>query len=195
MHPEVIISTSSDWVGGGGNSLKAIELVTRAREEKVCITVADVLRHPQLGDMSRLLRDKADMDLTNIKPFSLLSIDASLARKHAAEACNIDEMCIEDIFPCTPMQIAMVAQMMYMTERKLLLHANIDPTRLMKAWKMVSKHISALRTRIVHLPASRAESYRGPRAGTRGRGKACEDRCGNVSRTAIESSEDFQTLS
>ncbi|GIZ47022.1 hypothetical protein CKM354_001012300 [Cercospora kikuchii] len=163
--PESSITKSSDWLASGGNSLKAIQLAAKARRQKLPITAVDVIRHPTLRDMARLLCEKQPQtkiestpaDTAVVKPYSLLSIDAAVARSHAARSCSVTEGEIEDIYPCTPMQRAMMSQTLqrsgdYVAQWKMVLPKHVEPSRFAKAWTMVSRHMPALRTSVVDIP-------------------------------------------
>ncbi|PPJ52020.1 hypothetical protein CBER1_10384 [Cercospora berteroae] len=160
--PESSITKSSDWVASGGNSLKAIQLAVKARRQKLPITAVDVIRHPTLRDMAQLLcgrqpQTKIESTTTEIavvEPYSLLSIDTAAARSHAAKSCGIAEGDIEDIYPCTPMQTAMMSQTLQrpgdcVAQWNMVLPKHVEPSRFAKAWTMVCRHLPILRTSIV----------------------------------------------
>ncbi|CAK1366633.1 unnamed protein product [Cercospora beticola] len=163
--PESSITKSSDWVASGGNSLKAIQLAAKARRQKLPITAIDVIRHPTLHGMAQLLsgrqpRTKLKSEPAGtavVRPYSLLSTDTAVARFHAARSCGIAGGDIEDVYPCTPMQVAMMSQTLqrpgdYVAHWNMVLPDHVEPSRFAKAWTTVCRHIPILRTSIVDIP-------------------------------------------
>ncbi|KAI1455492.1 nonribosomal peptide synthase [Annulohypoxylon moriforme] len=153
-----IIGVTDSFLRIGGDSIKAMRLVAAAREEGLSLTVADILRRPQLGDLANAasnipLTEASDQ---TIEPFSLLEIEEAEARKSAASICDIGPSQIEDAFPCTPMQEGLLALTArrpsdYVVRIALELRLGVDVCRFRSAWEEVVSMSPILRTRIVDL--------------------------------------------
>lgn len=156
--PVESISESSYWLGCGGNSLKAMKLVAAARQAGLSLSVADVFKFPRLVDMAARLEQKGvPPDMEVVAPFSLLSIPADLARKHAASTCNVQESQVEDVFPATPLQQGLLALTLrrpgdYVAQLRLELRPEVDIDHFKRAWEATVANTPILRTRLVELP-------------------------------------------
>jgi hypothetical protein len=93
-------------------------------------------------------------DLAAIPPFSLLdgTCDISVVCQAASEQCSIAEHCIQDIYPCSPMQEGLLALSMkdpgaYILQFVYHMPESVDLDKLNAAWETVAKRIQVLRTR------------------------------------------------
>ncbi|KAI0173154.1 peptide synthetase [Hypoxylon sp. FL1284] len=145
---DVEIGAHDNFFNLGGDSLRAMKLVAQARAHDVSLTVADIFANPVLSDMALIARPGASDINVNIPPFSLLgdvwSEDA--ARQDCATLCDLDPSKIEDIYPCTPLQEAYVAQ------RVVELADDTAARGLATAFEIASQGCAVLRTRIVQVP-------------------------------------------
>ncbi|KAL4797198.1 hypothetical protein BDV19DRAFT_387377 [Aspergillus venezuelensis] len=114
IDPEVI-SAEDSFLRIGGDSLGAMRLVSALRIRGFAITFADVFQKPKLSALARLVdSEQASQEPTDssLKPFSL--IEGNLARseaiEQAAHLCSLEPNAIEDIFPCTPLQVGLLAE-------------------------------------------------------------------------------------
>ncbi|KAF5854725.1 hypothetical protein ETB97_000316, partial [Aspergillus alliaceus] len=112
---------------------------------------------PRLCDMARVTILEGHGEQV-ILPFSLLkpSISAKTARMQAAHQCGTSENCIEDIFPCTPLQEGLLAMTVkrpgdYVSRNVLELEEGINIGQFRKAWEKVIWMTPILRTRIFDL--------------------------------------------
>ena len=144
----------------GGDSVTATELVAVAKERRIAISVEDVFQAPTLQGMAAKasLLD-AGQDLITM-PFGLVqehcSNDAAFSelRSKIAKRCSVGIEQIEDIYPCSPLQEAMMevsqgGRDCYMTQLVYGLDDKFDLERLTWSWKELSKSTPVLRTRIV----------------------------------------------
>lgn len=160
--PMNTISARENFFRAGGDSVLSIKLIADARAEGIAMTVADVFRMPLLEDMALTMVDlskvKAQMASTDtdVEPFWLIKdrISPDTAVKEAAQDCNTTPEIIEDIYPCTPIQEALMAVSSHQPEAYtydviLRLPGSMDLGQFKFSWeKLVSAH-AIFRTRIV----------------------------------------------
>ncbi|KAL6712839.1 hypothetical protein ACLMJK_009551 [Lecanora helva] len=149
----------------GGDSVGAIRVVAAARERsRLRVTVADILRHPQLSDLAQFL-DHQDADASHVDadeaddpPFSMWKVaqgaDVKTQLDRVAAECDIDADQIDDIYPCTPLQEGLIAitsrqPTAYVYRRVFSLDNTIDTDRFKAAWQTMADSAPILRTRIL----------------------------------------------
>ena len=142
-----------------GNSIEAMRFVGLAREQGIVLTVAQVFENPILADMATVIQTTTDARDGQVEPFTLLdkSVGVQLARRQVASQCGVGEDCIEDIFPCTPLQEGLLSLTTkrdgdYTGLNILELRPSVDIGRFRAAWERTVAKIPILRTRIVDLP-------------------------------------------
>ncbi|PLB48311.1 acetyl-CoA synthetase-like protein [Aspergillus steynii IBT 23096] len=140
----------------GGDSIAAMRLVGVLRESGFTITVGELFGHPCLADLALMVRQETSRSFSvPIAPFSLLDPDTCMdVINAAARECRVDSNDIEDIYPCTPMQEALLAltikqQEAYMLNMTFDLPKQIDLDQLQSAWQAVFTANPILRTRIL----------------------------------------------
>ncbi|OAA40718.1 AMP-dependent synthetase/ligase [Cordyceps fumosorosea ARSEF 2679] len=153
------VCKASNFFGLGGDSLRAMKLVAAAREEGLALTVADIFGSPTLSLMASKTTDMSSKTLADIKPFSLLpeSWGEETARKEVALLCGIEPGLVEDIYPCTPLQEALMAlsskvKEAYVAQRVVVLKDDETALKLIAAFDAASQGSPILRTRIVQVP-------------------------------------------
>ncbi|CAO2650499.1 Nn.00g017910.m01.CDS01 [Neocucurbitaria sp. VM-36] len=150
-----LIGRSSSFLFLGGDSLAAMRLVAGLRGQGFSITVPEVLEAPRLADMAMKLEDQGQQKssaFTSVAPFALLSPEVDMAS--LARACDIDPDDIEDAYPCSPMQEAMLARTAreaddYVSRYLIRLPDDVETKRLREAWDYVTRTTPILHTRIV----------------------------------------------
>lgn len=151
----IVVSRQSNFFHLGGDSLRAMRLIAAAREEGLAVTVADVFTYPTLSAMAEKTSKLADTVQEEIPPFSLLEDwDAEEARQQAASLCGIDVESVEDVYPCTPLQEALMAlsakvKEAYVAQRVVELDSLATAEKLVAAFGVAQKDCPILRTRIV----------------------------------------------
>ncbi|KAK5076780.1 hypothetical protein LTS08_005951 [Lithohypha guttulata] len=154
------VSPEDNFFALGGDSLKAMRLVALAREQRLSLTMATIFAHPTL----EALADNASIvQLTQeveISPFSMLQSaqDINHIVQTVAEICKINVNAVEDIYPCTPLQEALMALSAkvpeaYTAQRTVTIQNKAEADRFSRAFDVVTKQCPILRTRIVHLPS------------------------------------------
>ncbi|GAO14909.1 uncharacterized protein UV8b_05077 [Ustilaginoidea virens] len=158
---EATLFRHTNFFGVGGDSLRAMRLVAVLREAfGISITVADIFMNPTLANMASKSRRICSTSASNsIPPFSLLEKDwaETNARIETASLCSIEPDTVEDVYPCTPLQEALMAlsakvKEAYVAQRVVELADVESAHRLMTAFDMAQKGCPILRTRIVQVP-------------------------------------------
>ena len=159
LGPETRIYKQSSFFNLGGDSLRAMKLVAAAREEGLILTVADVFTSPTLSEMAEKAKTGSAAAQENIPPFALLEKDWSSeqACKDVAELCDISPDAVEDIYPCTPLQEALMAlsskvKEAYVAQRVVELDSKATGENLINAFDVAQRDCTILRTRIVQVP-------------------------------------------
>ncbi|KAK5988675.1 Nonribosomal peptide synthase 1 [Cladobotryum mycophilum] len=149
----------SNFFGLGGDSLRAMRLVAASREEGVALTVADIFMNPTLESMATKATPLTETSQEDILPFSLLEKDWDVesACRETADLCEVKVEDIEDIYPCTPLQEALMAlsakvKEAYVAQRVVRLADITVAERLIAAFDIAQQDCSILRTRIVQVP-------------------------------------------
>ncbi|KAJ5354279.1 non-ribosomal peptide synthetase [Penicillium brevicompactum] len=148
----------------GGDSIGAMRLVAAARKNGLLLTVSDVFQHPRLDELAGCIQTVGidnEEEQDQIAPFSLLSqdIDLNEARSEAARQCNVSDVDIEDIYPCTPLQEGLLAITNirpgeYVSSATRKLHPNVNLGRLKDVLQQFVTLVPVLRTRIVDIPGA-----------------------------------------
>ncbi|KFH48348.1 Nonribosomal peptide synthetase-like protein [Hapsidospora chrysogenum ATCC 11550] len=157
---ETTVYKQSNFFNLGGDSLRAMKLVAAAREEALSLTVADIFTCPTLSEMAGKATAASATSQEGIPPFALLEKmwDPAQACKDVADLCGIGPDAVEDIYPCTPLQEALMAlsakvKEAYVAQRVVELDSKETGERLLKAFDIAQKDCTILRTRIVQVPS------------------------------------------
>ncbi|KAJ1326896.1 fusarinine C synthase [Microdochium nivale] len=157
---DVNIGAHDNFFIVGGDSLRAMKLVAAARIAGVSLSVADILTHPVLSEMALVSKVDSSDPISEVAPFSLLNAGWSetAAREECAEHCGIHPSAIEDIYPCTPLQEALMALSAkvteaYVAQRVMELPSKETALKLRAAFQSASQTSPILRTRIIQVPS------------------------------------------
>lgn len=158
LHLDVrTITTADHFFKAGGDSVRAMELVSKVRTDGLTITVADIIKYPELGAMSRQLRYCDAENNPIVAPFSLLTPDVtnSVITEAIAQDGILREN-IEDIYPCSPLQEGLIALSVkksgaYVTHDVYEIADSVDILRFQKAWEATVEAHPILRTRIMQV--------------------------------------------
>ncbi|PYH82682.1 acetyl-CoA synthetase-like protein [Aspergillus uvarum CBS 121591] len=153
----------------GGDSVTAMHLVALTwQRTKLHLTVADVFRHPRLGDLAQRLTELsldpgADQpEEQDPEPLSLWANASPEAVSEIAARCQVDVDQIEDIYPCTPLQEGFIAitgrqSAAYISRQVYSLStAVLDLHRFQASWEMLAQTTPILRTRLIMGPNQEA---------------------------------------
>ncbi|KAI5920756.1 hypothetical protein F4810DRAFT_397253 [Camillea tinctor] len=143
----------------GGDSYLAMQLVVAARDEGFQLSVASILRNPILADLVETMEcNIKHNDEIEISPFALVAnLDVNKLKKEAIVACflpSVDD--IEDIYPVTPMQEALIVESLksptaYIGQHIIEFPASPttwEPDRIRDVWKSCMEENPILRTRV-----------------------------------------------
>lgn len=154
------ISLNDSFLQIGGDSISAMRLVTAAKEEGLSLTVADIFTNPVLRELANSANSVTKGIISHkIDPFSLLTVKEGVTElsKRAATICGVSASQVQDVFPCTPLQEALIAQTAkragdYTARFTLALRPSTELIRFKRAWESVYENNPILRTRIIELP-------------------------------------------
>lgn len=157
--PEDTIGRDDSFLGSGGDSITAIQLVSTLRDKGLSLTVNDVFRDPRLSAIvsSSIPSIEVNDTRTPIEPFSLVdpSIWPDPPLYEVRQQCSLSsDQQIQDILPVTKFQEGLMALAAkqpgsYIAKHVFRLPESIDTARLRKTWEETVRMCSALRTRIV----------------------------------------------
>jgi amino acid adenylation domain-containing protein/non-ribosomal peptide synthase protein (TIGR01720 family) len=108
------VSIEDNFFRLGGDSVQAMRLVARAREEGLELTVNDVFKNPVLKDLAKLAVPYTQSTV-EVAAFALLPPGTSRSDliRQAAQQCDITDLdMIEDIFPATELQKGLLSATM-----------------------------------------------------------------------------------
>ncbi|KAK5987041.1 Nonribosomal peptide synthetase GRA1 [Cladobotryum mycophilum] len=156
--PRSFIGAGDNFFRLGGDSLRAMKLVSAANDVGIQLAVADVFSIPKLSDLAQRLSTAPDGRVEGrIKPFALLRNGRSVEdfRRTAAELCKVDSLLIEDAYPATPLQEGLMALSTkhfgsYVSQQILRLGRNVDIDLFCTSWGSVVSKNPILRTRLLH---------------------------------------------
>ena len=156
---EIEVSANDNFFVSGGDSLRAMRLVAAARDHHIALSVGEVLTHPVLSDMALVAKPHSGDSIGELSPFCLIDQKwtAETARVECASLCGVDPSLVEDVYPCTPLQEALMAlsakvSEAYVAQRVVELPDEASATKLQEAFKAASVDCPILRTRIVQVP-------------------------------------------
>ncbi|KAH8429074.1 uncharacterized protein LDX57_006744 [Aspergillus melleus] len=144
----------------GGNSINAVRLAEATEEMGYALTVSDLYRHPELSQMSSILKPSHGTPSQDADPapFELLAkgndLHGTLAR--LSTILRVSKVSIEDVYPCTALQEGLMALSMrssgsYILQYTFRFPVNLNTARLQEAWEKVLASSDVLRARIARL--------------------------------------------
>ncbi|EER36729.1 nonribosomal peptide synthetase [Histoplasma capsulatum H143] len=156
------IGVSSNFFHLGGDSVSAMRLAAASRRYGIQLKVADIFQYPTLSEMARAATTARSLQKPSgydeqdaVEPFSLWLVAAG-ERKDAisdiAEQCQIEPNDIEDVYPCTPLQEALIVPQqapVYVLQKIFKLPEDLSLEHFKFAWQKTVKSNPILRTRII----------------------------------------------
>ncbi|KAL4906188.1 hypothetical protein BDW74DRAFT_177209 [Aspergillus multicolor] len=168
--PAIEIGADDHFMHLGGDSVVAMRMAAMARTRNISLSVADIVQHPRLADMARVVDSHRDTEekvaQNDPVPFELwtdfLSSAAEEQKKRlatVAKMCNIEPSQVEDVYPTTPLQEGLMAMTnqsneTYVAQHPYKLADTVDLDIFRAAWGKVASALPILKTRIVYTPAS-----------------------------------------
>ncbi|KAB8257595.1 hypothetical protein BDV32DRAFT_152183 [Aspergillus pseudonomiae] len=153
--PEEKIKPNDSFFHLGGDSVSAIRLVGDARDQGLHITVESLFKRQTISKLAECTHQMSNGIGSPIPPFSLLDpLGKCTYIAQATEQCSVFPEQIEDIYPCTPLQEALMAYTSkrpgaFQAQFRFQLPHQLDMLRLKEAWRIVIAANPILRTRIV----------------------------------------------
>ncbi len=147
----------------GGDSVRSIQMVTRAHESGVQVTPRQVFQHPTVADLAQIAEAAIPVESLAIAPVRTVTSDrtyltpadfplASLSQQEL-NALPFEPRDIEDIYPLGPMQEGMLFHSLaqpgsgvYVMQDRYALRGMIDVQAFGDAWQAVVDHHPILRT-------------------------------------------------
>lgn len=153
--PVSTIGVEDNFFRLGGDSIRAMSLISAAREGGYSINIADVFQNPTIRDLARAMCSTTDEAVisVNLAPFVLVA-DSSNLIEIAAKRCSVSLHQIEDIYPCTPLQEGLMALSTKFAHRykvtfRYQLDVQVDLNRFQSSWLSVAAVNPILRTRMI----------------------------------------------
>jgi amino acid adenylation domain-containing protein len=161
---ETAVALDQSFQELGGDSITAIRLMSAARAQGIGLTVIDILRGASIAQLDAVVTDLDDPASASLSgqrsalpPFHLVKDNINDPNRFLAEVaaqCQLLPDLVEDVYPCTPLQEALMALSIqqagdYVARRRFQLPENVEFPRLLAALNTVAQHIPTLRSRIV----------------------------------------------
>jgi aryl carrier-like protein/NRPS condensation-like uncharacterized protein len=133
----------------GLDSIDAIKLSSRLKKFDITLPVSQIMRYPSIVQMLQATVRNNGTEGTSSK--TILKDQEMRLRQYFAHGGHLPED-VEAIFPATPLQEGMVAEMMnsdftrYYNHDILKISAKVDLKQLRRAWDLVCKGVQILRT-------------------------------------------------
>ncbi|KAK2749779.1 NRPS [Onygenales sp. PD_40] len=149
------VGVDDDFLLLGLDSITAIDIVGRAQEIGLSVTVELIFQHPSINRLAKNIQNLSPCCSPSISAFRLLeSTKVEELIACAAAQCHILPNQIEDIYPCTPLQEAVMACTakdpgMFQATFRYQLPSEIDIESFRRAFSTVCKAMPILRTRII----------------------------------------------
>ncbi|KAF7712323.1 Nonribosomal peptide synthase (NRPS) [Penicillium ucsense] len=142
----------------GGDSISAMKLVTRAAASHWRFQVLDVFKTPILADLARAATDVEEMVEEVLQPFQLVQLTGESIESTLAQAIDVlgkSHEEIEDIYPSTPLQDALMALSAkepgtYFGQMVIKLSKTMDLDQWRRAWMIIYNRTPMLRTSVFH---------------------------------------------
>ncbi|KAL3470125.1 hypothetical protein BJX99DRAFT_264507 [Aspergillus californicus] len=161
--PEEAVGVYDNFLQLGGDSLTAMKIVAAAGGFPVRITVEDIFTHPTLAALAVALsaRSGEEQAQEDPEPYQLWAEQSHPADQMEEQLqaiaiqCGVNQSLIEDVYPCTPLQVGLMAitarqPAAYVSRQVYTLDSGIvDHAAFQQAWQILAAETSILRTRIV----------------------------------------------
>ncbi|KNG89441.1 nonribosomal peptide synthase [Aspergillus nomiae NRRL 13137] len=149
----------------GGDSIAAMKLVAAGSKAGLSMSVADVTNYPKLNQMAENIDGSLSRKKTSDappEPFSLLPDDqVKDLVAQATTQCAVDANVIEDMYPCTSSQEALMAltakdETAYVSRLVFRLPVDINLEKYQQAWESLAQLQPIMRTRIIYTDDSKS---------------------------------------
>lgn len=143
--PESQVSKNASFFALGLDSILSIHVARFLQKEDIHASPSDILRYPSIGTLNNHLQKPPTA------PSKEESFQESSALNLGVEPLHSNEKVVE-IYPCTPLQTAMIGQCLssegkgYLHHHVVTLSDSIDIEKLVAAWQVTIKNADILRT-------------------------------------------------
>jgi amino acid adenylation domain-containing protein len=163
LRPASAIPVTDSLADLGADSLDVIRMASKSRDVGVDVNAADIFSAKTIRELAMRCKPTAKKETSTsvttpppYRPFSLLSPNTPLAPliQDVAEMCSVPVADIEDIYPCTPYQTALMALDIkcpgsYICAFSWSIRHDVDPAGLQSAWDTLMRSQPALRNRLI----------------------------------------------
>ncbi|PQK16638.1 hypothetical protein BB8028_0006g09570 [Beauveria bassiana] len=171
QHQHDQVGVEDNFFQLGGDSYLAMRLValTQTDDSNLHFTVSDVLQHPTIRELAQAVEKGSTITQqsdTGMAPFALWKeyreLDDEQSQSDSlqdllcqlATQCNVPTDDIEDVYPCTPLQEALMAATAqqpraYIARWAFQMPQDLSLERFQDAWQFLIRAVPILRTRIV----------------------------------------------
>ncbi|EUC31159.1 hypothetical protein COCCADRAFT_6918 [Bipolaris zeicola 26-R-13] len=158
--PPSSVSIDDSFIRLGGDSISSMRLIAKVQTEQLELSFIDIFKSPKLADLAKIASrtTSASQHEKSLKPFDLLRepLKTSDVLDHVTEQCQIFSAHVQDIYPTSPLQDALVTLTIkqpgaYVAQHVLALPQSVDMAKFRSAWEKAVGEIDILRTRIIQL--------------------------------------------
>lgn len=157
--PLYTIQSNDNFLHLGGDSIKAMLLISEVREAGFDLSFQAALSSSDLSAMAREIVPTSPTDAISIpKPFSLMPFfsDNEAVKSNCATLCNITPEFVADIYPATPLQEGLMTLSQqehdqYVSRYVFNIPLETCVEKLCSAWDDAYQSLEILRTRLVYL--------------------------------------------
>ena len=147
-----IVGIQDDFFHTGGDSLKAITLVSAARRSGMYLSVAELYQLRNIAELTKLAGEEA-IEYSQIPSFSLFELtEIKQIQAMAAQQCGVKVELIQDVLPTLDMQGFYRQQRQpcsWQIPLAIDLPLGVDRERLQRAWEQLLAHFPITRTRFI----------------------------------------------
>ena len=146
----------------GGDSITAMKLVLAARSKGISLDVVNIFKTPKLADLAIICSSsegQKEAAASIPKPFAMIHSSVDEVLGEISEECHNREETVLDVYPCSPMQEALITisakeSGAYVAQHIFRLEPDVNISNFKTAWQQVVDSVDILRTRIVHMKSS-----------------------------------------
>lgn len=149
----------------GGDSVRSQMLISAAGKQGIHLTMEQIFMNASLEEMAsvaQVVEVKEDDIGYGLQPFALIREPGPLEQilNDVAAKCNVKLEEIENMYPCSPMQEALVAEFdsstnPYVRQFVFRIADDVAVHSLHQAWEYTTRENPVLRTRICSIPDTR----------------------------------------
>ncbi|KAK9759604.1 hypothetical protein K7432_017227, partial [Basidiobolus ranarum] len=141
----------------GLDSISAIKLSAKLKEEGIILSVSDIMKHPTIARMFDRLEETSDLEQIDEeeqieKAKEMIRHLEDRSKLSITQGLNIPEESIVAVYPCTPMQEGMITHTLqsngklYFNHTTFALKPFVDVSTLKEAWNSLIQKNDILRT-------------------------------------------------